>query len=319
MGGSVRTLAVIVQCCCEPLSVTRCEIQIYCLHAEACALEDHLMASTFQRAYPPATPPAGPAFWFPFREHELIIQESEQGIALIHSDEEGIAMIQPHSTLYVGTIDGIACMACEVMAEQPLPNGWRALGLRTLFGQLDDTAYSVAGYASQILRWQRHSRYCPACGGLNSPLAESWGRQCPTCSHIGYPPVIPAVLVLIHDGEHVLLAHQAGWGKRYSILAGFVEPGESLEDCVRREVAEEVGIEIADVTYSGSQPWPFPSQLMVGFQARYVAGELRPDHEELDDAAWFHVDALPELPAPLSLSHQLIMAWARSLRPAKKS
>jgi NAD+ diphosphatase len=273
------------------------------------------MASTFQRAYPPATPPGGPAFWFPFREQELIVQESERGSALMQTDEEGIAVLRPHDILFVGTSDGQACMACEVGAEQVLPAGSRALGLRSLFGALDDTSYSVAGYASQILRWQRHSRYCPACGGLNGLPAQSWGRQCPACGHIGYPPVIPAVLVLVHDGERVLLAHQAGWGKRYSILAGFVEPGESLEDCARREVAEEVGIEITEVTYSGSQPWPFPSQLMLGFRARYLSGEVRPDHNELDDAAWFHVDALPELPAPLSLSHQIIMAWARSLRP----
>ncbi len=179
----------------------------------------------------------------------------------------------------MGTIDGIACKTCEVKADQPLPQGWRALGLRMLFGQLDDAAYSAAGYASQILHWQRNSRYCPACGGLNGPLSESWGRSCTQCHHIGYPPVIPAVLALVH------------------------------------EVAEEVGIEIADVTYSGSQSWPYPTQLMVGFQARYVAGELRPDRQELDDAAWFHVDALPELPAPLSLSRQLITAWVRSLRP----
>src|SRR5258707_5407615 len=151
-GGSVRTLAVIVQCWCEPPGVTRSEIHLYFLYAEAtCPLEDHLMVSTFQRAYPPATPPAGPAFWFPFREHELIIQESEQGIALIYSDEEGMAMIQPHSALYVGTIDGKACIACEVMAEQPLPQACRALGLQTLFGQLDDTACRVPGDGPPIL------------------------------------------------------------------------------------------------------------------------------------------------------------------------
>jgi NAD+ diphosphatase len=275
------------------------------------------MVSTFQRAYPPATPEVGPAFWFPFRENELIIQKSEQKISLIHTDEAGIAVLQPHSTLYIGAIDGIACMACEVSAEQPIPQGWRAIGLRALFGQVDDSIYSAAGYASQILHWQRNSRFCPACGAPNGPLGISWERRCTRCSHIGYPPVIPAVLALVHNGEHILLAHQPGWGKRYSILAGFVEPGETLEDCVRREVAEEVGIEVTDVTYMASQSWPFPTQLMVGFQARYVKGELQPDQLELDDAAWFHVDALPELPPPLSLSHRLIMAWANSLRPPR--
>jgi|SRR5215467_4969268 len=273
------------------------------------------MASTFQRAYPPAIASPGPVYWLPFRENELIVLENEQGVALIQTDEDGIAVVQPHNTLYVGYIDGIACKVCEVQRTQPLPQGWRALGLRSLFGLLDDAAFSAAGYASQLLYWQHNSVYCPSCGGLNGPLSESWGRTCTKCGHMGFPSVIPAVLALVHNGEYILLAHQPGWGKRYSILAGFVEPGESLEDCVRREVAEEVDIEIADVTYSGSQTWPFPTQLMVGFQARYVAGELRPDRNELDDAAWFHVDALPEIPGPYSLSHQLIMAWVRSLRP----
>src|SRR5258708_24006048 len=117
-------------------------VQKYILRAEACRLEDHLMACTFQRVFPPAIPPAGPAFWFPFREHELIVQESEQGIALIHSDEEGIAMIQPHSILYVGTINCNACVLCEAMAGQRLPKGWSALGLRQSFIQLNRSAYA---------------------------------------------------------------------------------------------------------------------------------------------------------------------------------
>lgn len=274
------------------------------------------MASTFRRAYPPATPAPGPAFWFPFRENELFVQEGEHGINLLHLHEAGIAMLQPQNTLHMGTIAGVDCIACEVSAEQPVPQGWRALGLRALFGQLDETAYGAAGYASQLLHWQRTSRHCPACGAPNGPFIESWGRQCTQCSHIGYPPVIPAVLALVHDGEYILLA-TAKQSTRYSILAGFVEPGETLEDCVRREVAEEVGIEIDNVTYIGSQPWPFPTQLMVGFQARYVAGELRPDPREIGHAAWFHVDELPNLPAPLSLSYQLVVAWTRALRPEK--
>jgi NAD+ diphosphatase len=206
-------------------------------------------------------------------------------------------------------------MACEVDEEFALPQGWRALDLRTLFGLLDDTAYSVVGYASQLLHWQRTSLYCPACGSANGSLGESWSRTCPRCGHTGYPPVIPAVLALVHNGEHILLSHKPGWGKRYSIFAGFVEPGESLEGCVRREVAEEAGIEITDITYYGSQTWPFPTQLMVGFQARYVSGEPQPDLQELDDVRWFHVDNLPEFPPLLSLSGQLITAWIRSLRP----
>jgi NAD+ diphosphatase len=147
---------------------------------------------------------------------------------------------------------------------------------------------------------------------MTEPLSGGWGRQCPNCDHITYPPVTPAILVLVHDGENVLLVHKPDWGKRYSIIAGFVEPGESLEGCVQREVREEVNVEVSDIRYIGSQPWPFPHQLMVGFTARYVLGEIRPDQQELDRAAWFHYNALPELPPPLSLARQIITTWVAS-------
>jgi len=121
------------------------------------------------------------------------------------------------------------------------------------------------------------------------------------------------VLALVHDGgDRILLASKPGWGDRYSILAGFVLPGESVEECVHREVAEEVSVAITDLRYEGSQPWPFPHQLMIGFSARYVSGEIGLDEEELDRAAWFHVRDLPGLPPPVSLSRQMIDAWVRS-------
>jgi NAD+ diphosphatase len=275
----------------------------------------HFMVSIFQRAYPSAIPAPGPAYWFPFCGAKLIIQENEQGAAPLYTTTEDIASIQPQNVLYVGTIDGTACMTCEVDEQLPLPQSWRAYDLRALFGLFDETAYGVVGYASQLLHWQRTSRYCPACGALNGSLGESWSRTCPQCGHTGYPPVVPAVLALVHNGEQILLSHKPGWGSRYSVFAGFVEPGESLEGCVSREIAEEASIKVDTITYYGSQTWPFPSQLMVGFQARYASGEPQADMQELDDVKWFHVDALPNLPPPLSLSYQLVKAWIESLRP----
>lgn len=270
------------------------------------------MTSTFLRTYPPAQPDPGPALWFPFRNDELLVQQQEHHITLAPSDEDGIAVLEPRTLLYLGTLDGVPCIACEVSAEQEVPDGWRTISLRGLFGQVDDSVYGVATYAFQILYWQRHHRYCPNCGHLAEPLAGGWGRQCPNCGHVTYPPVTPAILVLVHDGENVLLVHKPDWGQRYSIIAGFVEPGESLEGCVQREVLEEVGVEVNDIRYIGSQPWPFPHQLMVGFTARYVSGEIHPDQLELDRAFWFHYDDLPELPPPLSLARQIITTWVAS-------
>ncbi len=138
-------------------------------------------------------------------------------------------------------------------------------------------------------------------------------RRCAQCGHERFPQVSPAVLILVHDGaDRILLAHKPGWGDRYSILAGFVLPGESLEECVQREVEEEVGVRVTDLQYVGSQPWPFPHQLMIGFTARHRSGDIRIDTLELDHAAWFDANALPALPPPLSLSRQMIDAWKQA-------
>ena len=273
------------------------------------------MPAIFQRAYPLAVPPPGSVYWLPFRASRLLVQENEQGTTLIAAPVDALADLQPQDTLYVGTIDGVACLACELDEGMVVPQNWRERDMRSLFGRLDETAYSVVGYASQLLHWRRTSLFCPVCGSSNGPLGESWGRTCPRCGHIGYPAVIPAVLALVYNEEHILLSHKPGWGERYSIFAGFVEPGESLEDCVSRELVEEASIQVDTITYAGSQTWPFPTQLMVGFQARYAGGEPRADMQELDDVRWFHVDDLPSYPPSLSLSGQLINAWIKSLRP----
>ncbi|GCE46030.1 NAD+ diphosphatase [Thermosporothrix hazakensis] len=258
---------------------------------------------TFQRAYPPAVPASGPAYWLPFRQGKLLTQH---GLIQASSDlPEGI------HPLYIGTLDGIPCLAWELDDNATIPESWQPTAVRALFGTIDEAAYSAVGYAMHLLYWVRTHRYCPTCAQPLGPLSEQWSRQCPACGYIGYPPVSPAILVLIHDGDRVLLTHKPGWNARYSVIAGFVEPGESLEECVRREVMEEVGVEITDIVYKSSQPWPYPQQLMVAYTARYVSGDIRLDEAELDDARWFRYDNLPEIPAPLSLSYHLIADWAR--------
>ena len=270
------------------------------------------MAASFQRAYPPTHPTPGSAYWFLFRGNEVLVQGPGTGYTLPRFDESAVAFLHPEGVLYLGTLTGVACFAGEVSPDQTLPADLQAVGIRDLFGNLDDNAYGVVGYAAHILRWQRDSRFCPVCGNQLGELGEGWMRQCPNCDHIGYPLVSPAILVLVHDGPRVLLVHKAGWGARFSIIAGFVEPGETLEQCVQREALEEVGVEVTDLTYIGSQPWPFPHQLMIGFMARYSDGQILPDQSEIDKAEWFRFDELPELPGPLSLSRQLIDRWAKT-------
>src|SRR5437660_1795230 len=147
------------------------------------------------------------------------------------------------------------------------------------------------------------------------PMGAEWRRSCTGCVNERYPMVSPAVLALVHDGgDRILLAHKPGWGARRSILAGFALPGESLEECVHREVLEEAGVRVGDLAYFGSQPWPFPHQLMIGFFSKYIAGTIEIDAEELEGADWHDYRRLPPLPPPLSLSRQMIDAWAHTRR-----
>ena len=273
------------------------------------------MTRPFQRIYPPMLPPAStPALWFLFRGGDLLVQEHGEGIAIFQGLEEDISFLHPYSILYFGTLGGVPCISCRIAATAEVLAGWRTVNMRTLFGQLDELTYGLAGYALHLLYWEDHSRFCPACGTPLEAIPGGWGRSCPNGDYQGYPPVTPAVLVLIHDGDRILLTHKPGWGPRHSIIAGFVEPGETLEQCVRREVFEEVGVEVDSVTYAGSQPWPFPDQLMIGFTVHYAGGLVQPDQQELDEATWFTFATLPHLPSPSSLSYQMITNWAESRR-----
>ncbi|MBC8162333.1 MAG: NAD(+) diphosphatase [Roseiflexaceae bacterium] len=268
------------------------------------------MRSHFVRAYPPAQADLAARRWLLFRGGELVVLGTDGQAAFI--EEGGQLDLAEGTPLYLGALNDVAYTALELAPDAPLPPGARTVGLRALYGQLGDEEFSIAGYASQMLLWRRSSRFCPVCGAPTEPVGGDWGRRCSSCGFARYPQISPATLALVHDGEQVLLTHKPGWGPMYSIIAGFVEPNESLEACVHREVLEEVGVEIDTVIYGGSQGWPFPAQLMVGFSCRYAGGALAIDTQELDDARWFHVDSLPPLPGKISLSRQLLDAWIRS-------
>ncbi len=267
-------------------------------------------SDTFVRAYPPASPAPGTAIWLPFSKGDLLTPTASDGpLSLYHGTQGNLEAFGLNMPLYLGTLGGTPCLTAEADPDGDLSEGWTATPLRGLFGKLSEVQYSLAGYASQVLYWRRTSVFCPVCGHRTEAKEGDWGRKCPECGHVGYPHISPATLILVHDGPRLLLAQKPGWGTRWSILAGFVEPGESLEDCVRREVEEEVGVKLGAVAYAGSQPWPFPHQLMVGFTAEYAGGALNPDGAELERAAWFTRETLPDLPPPVSLSRQMIDRW----------
>ncbi|MCP4119315.1 MAG: NAD(+) diphosphatase [Desulfobacteraceae bacterium] len=199
------------------------------------------------------------------------------------------------------------CFVCPIPKEFPLPDAARLLTLRQLFDLIDDHLYILAGRAVQILNWDLSHQYCGCCA---TPMEEKKGeiaKICPSCNAISYPRLSPAVIMTVERDDEILLGRSPHFPKEmYSTLAGFVEPGETLEQAVQREIREEVNVEVEDVRYFGSQPWPFPHSLMVGFTTRYAGGDIIPDPGEIEDARWFHRDALPKLPSRISIARKLI-------------
>ena len=194
-----------------------------------------------------------------------------------------------------------------------------AVSLRDTGTSISREDASVLAYATSILNWHRNHRHCARCGNPTEIADAGHVRRCPACAALHHPRTDPVAIMLVHDGDRVLLGRQARWrAGRWSTFAGFVEPGESLEEAVTREIEEESGVEVADLRYHGSQPWPFPASLMVGFHARYVAGEPSARDGELEDVRWFERAELAaiargesdlHLPPPVAISRQLIDEW----------
>lgn len=219
--------------------------------------------------------------------------------------------------VFFGLADGRGCWAQGFEPATPAPPGSRWVPLRALGSVLDEGEWSVAGRAVQLVEWRRTSRFCGRCGTATLPESAERVVRCPACKLSAYPRLAPAVIVAVDRGDELLLARNASFqGRMFSTLAGFVEPGETLEEAVRREVGEEVGVELGAVRYFGSQPWPFPHSLMVGFRAEWAAGEPVADGLEIAEAGWFGPRGLPELPPALSIARRLIDAWLLEHDPA---
>jgi NAD+ diphosphatase len=221
----------------------------------------------------------------------------------------------PGESLFIGSLDGRPVFAAGVDA---VPAGLRAVPLRDLFGSVGDEALGIAGRAAQYVDFDRTHRYCGRCGTTTLMKEDEIARVCPACGLVAYPLLSPAVIVRVADEDRILLARSPHFPTgRYSVVAGFVEPGESVEHAARREVMEETGIAITNLRYFGSQPWPFPHSLMIGFTADYAGGEITPDGLEVEDAGWFTADTLPDLPGPASIARALIEGWRQELTSRK--
>lgn len=267
------------------------------------------MPEGFVPSLAPTDDDAGPALWFCVRGGDVLVQPAGDGVETPGGSpqELGVAV---GPTLFLGSLDGRPCWAADVAAGSEATSGASFEPLRSLYGRVPDPLWTLAGRAVQLVEWDRTHRFCGRCATPTESSPGERARRCPSCGLLAYPRLAPAVIVLIERDDEILLARGRNFPlPMYSALAGFVEPGETLEEAVHREVGEEVGVALSDVSYAGSQPWPFPHSLMIGFTARWAGGDIRIDESEIVDAGWYRADALPMVPPRISIARSLIDAF----------
>ena len=238
---------------------------------------------------------------FVFCGDALLVRSAD--LALPHNEMLAASGASPQRFLPVGMLGNRYCRAGWLAPASAAPIGFAWRKLRSLFSAMDEQLLAVAGRAFQIAEWARTHRHCGYCGSATDFVAGERCVRCPACALVAYPRISPAMMVLIRSGDAILLArhHNSPTGF-FTALAGFLEAGESIEDAIHREVFEEVGLQVRDPVYFGSQPWPFPHSLMVAFTAEYAGGEIRLDASEIAEARWFGPgNPLPNTP-PLGLS-----------------
>lgn len=269
-------------------------------------------AESLKDLFLPATPDADPAdpdpYWVLLRGNELLVTAGSDIPALPRgplpealADKEG---------LFVGTWKGRPCRALQLDQSAPVPAGLSAENLLAGDTPLPLSLLSLGGMVGQIQHWEKNSRFCSRCGAETERLPGEWGKRCLGCGYRHFPHIHPCAIVLVRRPGEVLLTRKRSWPPgRYSLVAGFLDFGECLEEAAVREVREETGVAVKNLRYVGSQSWPFPSQVMAGFVADYAGGEVRVEEKELEDARWFSVQALPQLPPRRSIARFILDAF----------
>jgi NAD+ diphosphatase len=243
-------------------------------------------------------------YWFVFNSSKLMVNVENSEIPFLEDLNE-LNLISLRK-IYMGTLHGHPSYVTEV-DEGPIPEGMVFHDLRDLYGLLSKEIYLLAGRAIQILNWDKNHQYCGKCGTKTETMDHEMAKVCPDCGFINYTRISPAVITaIIKDGKLLMAKHNYGHYRRYGLIAGFVEAGETLEEAVQRETLEEVGLHVKNIHYFGSQPWPYPNSLMIGFTAEYESGEIKVDGNEIAHARWFGVEELPELPSRISIARELI-------------
>ena len=247
--------------------------------------------------------------WFVFRGQQLLLVRQTDGTYGVPLCEEPPTPVAADTRIHetgdrsaVGG-DDVAVMTYEVPASYASDD---FCALRASYYKLPSDIYLKAGKCAEILYWDRHTKYCGKCGGeMTADTAIS--KRCVRCGHTVWPQLATAIIVLVRRGDEILLVHANNFrGNYYGLVAGFVETGETLEEAVEREVLEETGLHIKNIRYYGSQPWPYPCGLMIGFFADYDYGEIRLQQSELASGGWYRTDNLPQIPGKMSIARRMI-------------
>lgn len=271
----------------------------------------------FIPGYVPPSADTQAAKWFVFSTNKILVHQAVNKPVKPYFSELkkfGLRLVRQQ---FFGVLDQAPCYAAELDEGTAAPEGTDWYVLRELLGVVNDEVFAVAGYANQMMHWNQTHQYCGRCGNPTRNKADEQAKICFSCGLINFPRVTPAIIVAVVRDDTILLARSTRFRSNfYSVLAGFVEPGENLEDCVKREVKEEVGVNIKNIMYFGSQPWPFPNSLMVAFTAEYTGGEITIDAAEIIEAHWFSRGQLPRIPAKQTIARQLI-DWFASTRSSR--
>ncbi len=268
---------------------------------------------------PPAEKGAKDPLYFMIRDQEIIVRHYQDQYWLTTETDILLLNLDLTQSHFIGSWHEHFCYALDFPEHLSLIYPLQSISLRDAFSQFSSSAVRAISLAKQVLTWNRNFRFCGQCGQPTINLPDERAKVCANCGLTNYPRLSPSIIVSVVRDERILLARSRRFPEgMYSVLAGFVEPGETLEECIHREVFEEVGVAITNIQYFGSQNWPFPHSLMIGFTADYLTGEISIDDDEIVDARWFKSMNLPRIPGNYSIARKMIDHFSNSCLSASR-
>lgn len=245
--------------------------------------------------------------WLIFKDKQILIKEDKGKIITPTFKDVEKFINGLESKYHLGELNGIQCFCGEINSCVEFSGEFKLLSLRKGAAVIDKDIFPIWGRAAQIIHFHKINRYCSVCGSENKPSENEFSMECSSCKYTTYPHVCPAIIVGITDGDKILLANNKNFPEGlHSVIAGFLDVNETLEDCVKREVFEEVGIKVKNIKYFDSQPWPYPNSIMIGFTAEYESGEIKVDGDEIVHADWYEKNNLPMIPDETTIARRII-------------